>query len=372
MSDAMVLKSQQWLNSTYSGRTGYVAVTENGNTGWNTIYGLRRALQIELGITATSSNFGPSTTNLFNTRFPNGVFQQDPNDDSEDNIYGIIQCACWCKGYSTGASYITKHFYSGTGNAIRSLKNHAGCSDSSSTVTINVMKALLSMDQFVLVSGGTSKIRNIQQSLNNEYEAYIGLSPCDGLYGRAMNTSLIKVLQAIEGYSVSDATGTFGSGTKANLPIIPSLGQLSNETEEKAVKLVRYALCCNGYNVSISTSSWNTELSNSIQQFQEDMCIQQVNKCNVDTWMALLLSKGNPDRSCIACDTAYSIRGIRMADLNNMGISVIGRYIVGGSSKELDYEEEKTIIENGFKLFPIFQNNGTPTISYFIASQGRL
>lgn len=48
--DEMVLAVQQWLNRTYTGRTGYNPVTENGKTGWETMYGLTRALQIELGI----------------------------------------------------------------------------------------------------------------------------------------------------------------------------------------------------------------------------------------------------------------------------------------------------------------------------------
>lgn len=72
------------------------------------------------------------------------------------------------------------------------------------------MKALMSMDQFQLVFGGDMKIQQIQRILNGQYEAYIGLSPCDGFYSRQMNLSLIKVLQAIEGYSVEEATGNFG------------------------------------------------------------------------------------------------------------------------------------------------------------------
>ena len=54
MADLMVLKTQQWLNKTYGGKTGYGSnINENGNTGWTTIYALTRALQIELGITST-------------------------------------------------------------------------------------------------------------------------------------------------------------------------------------------------------------------------------------------------------------------------------------------------------------------------------
>ena len=58
--DAMVLKVQEWLNDTYGQDSRFNRVTEDGITGWGTIYGLRRALQIEEGITSTSNSFGPS------------------------------------------------------------------------------------------------------------------------------------------------------------------------------------------------------------------------------------------------------------------------------------------------------------------------
>lgn len=254
--DPLVWKIQNWLNETYGERTGYVKIDRDGITGWGTINALMRALQIELGITQTSTNFGPTTTSKFNSRFPNGIHQQLDSDQTEDNIYAIIKGACWCKGYSTGLSdtEITKHFYSGIGNAISNLKNDAGCSETSSTVTLNVMKALLSMDQFKLtiLYGGITKIRTIQQQLNNKYEYYLGLIPCDGVYGRQMNTALIKVLQIIEGSTGNGVDGDFGNGTKAKIPLLPE-GMYADGTyitttkEEEAILLLRYTLACNGY-----------------------------------------------------------------------------------------------------------------------------
>lgn len=371
MADEMVLRTQKWLNRTYGGRAGYGDnIPENGLTGWTTIYALTRALQIELGITTTANNFGPSTIARFNSRFPNGVQQQSYDDETEDNIYGIIQGACWCKGYSTGASDITRHFFGGTGGAIQLLKSNAGCSDTSSTVTLNVMKALLSMDQFQLVYGGSSKIQQIQRELNNKYEAYIGLSPCDGYYGREMNLAMIKVLQAIEGYSVEDATGNFGSGTKAKLPIVPSNGQLSTQKEEQSIKLIRYALCCNGYDISVDSGVWDSTLTNTIKEFQKDMCINQVEKCDVNTWMALLLSTGNPSRDSIACDTRFEITDSRLNYLKNDGFQIVGRYLTGGDFKELRYGEPSRIINHGMKFFPIFQESGAD-LTYFTASRGK-
>lgn len=371
MADPMVLKSQQWLNQTYGGKNGYGDnIAEDGYTGWGTINALIRALQLELGITSTANNFGPSTIAKFNARFPNGIQQQSESDQSEDNIYAIIQCACWCKGYSTYEYEITKHFYWRTGEAIKDLKKDAGCSDTTSTVTLNIMKALLSMDQFKLVRGGKSKIRDIQQKLNRKYMDYIGLRPCDGLYGREMNEALIKVLQAIEGYSVSDATGNFGAGTKSKLPIVPSSGQISEETEKEAIQLIRYALCCNGYDISINSNSWDTDLENKIKEFQSDMCIEQSNACTVDTWMSLLLSKGNPDRTCTACDTRFEMTESRLEYLKNNGYKIVGRYLTGGDFKQLRYGEPERILNTGLTFFPIFQESGTD-LTYFTSTRGK-
>lgn len=50
MADEMVLETQKWLNKTYGNVSGFGSVPENGKTGWDTIYGLIRATQVELGI----------------------------------------------------------------------------------------------------------------------------------------------------------------------------------------------------------------------------------------------------------------------------------------------------------------------------------
>ena len=56
MADERVLQVQQWLNKTYGNDSRYNKITEDGKTGWSTIYALRRALQIELGIQETSNS----------------------------------------------------------------------------------------------------------------------------------------------------------------------------------------------------------------------------------------------------------------------------------------------------------------------------
>ena len=192
MTDKMVLRTQQWLNQTYGGDSRFNKVAEDGQTGWSTIYGLTRALQIELGIQNTADNFGPSTQRLFVQRYPNGVQEQKSGDTATSNVYSIIQGALWCKGYSAGSDEITQHFYGGTGKAIKNLQTDMGIGGDSS-VDVGIMGALLSMKQFVLLEsyGGLNAIRQAQQQINNKYRDYTGIIPTDGLYGREMNTALI-------------------------------------------------------------------------------------------------------------------------------------------------------------------------------------
>lgn len=359
--DTMVLRTQQWLNETYNGRTGYVSVSETGNTGWNTIYALRRALQIELGITATSSNFGPSTTARFEERFPNGVHQQSVDDETEDNIYGIIQGALWCKGYSTNASYITTHFYSGTGNGIKSMKTDAGMIDPDSTVTLNVMKALLSMDYFVCSSynGGDEKIRAMQQYLNRNYEDYIGIGPCDGVYGRDTNVNVIYALQAEEGLSTSIANGNFGPSTKKYCPTIPydnvatnaQGNKYSNEDIKRFIKIIQMALYANGFGDGVLSDTYNSE---PVVEFQKFCMLESSGVVDFSTWASLLISYGDEDRKGTACDTSTPLTDSHIQLLKKNGFQIVGRYLAHGS-KGLKDDEVERILKGGLKLFLIYQ-----------------
>lgn len=380
--DIMVLRTQQWLNETYNGRTGYVPVSETGNTGWNTIYALRRALQIELGITATSSNFGPSTTARFKERFPNGVHQQSVDDETEDNIYGIIQGALWCKGYSTNASEITRHFYSGTGNGIKDMKSDAGMINPNSTVTLNVMKALLSMNYFVCSSynKGNEKIRAMQQYLNRNYEDYIGIGPCDGVYSRDTNENLIYALQAEEGLSTSIANGNFGPSTKRYCPTIPYDNVATNaqgnkyndERIKRFIKIIQIALYANGFGDGELSDTYNAEV---VQQFQREHALSMLNGiCSLETWLSLLISCGDTSRRAQACDCATILTEAKAQTLYNNGYYRVGRYLSGtiasGASKALTKEELRIIFDK--HLFPFLIHQGSAnTPAYFTTANAK-
>lgn len=46
LKDPWVLEVQQWLNKTYGSNPNYGSVAETGQTGWDTIYGIIRAIQL--------------------------------------------------------------------------------------------------------------------------------------------------------------------------------------------------------------------------------------------------------------------------------------------------------------------------------------
>lgn len=372
--DQMVLQTQQWLNRTYRDRAGFGSVVEDGLTGWDTIYGLIRALQIELGITATANNFGSGTQSRFSARWPQGIKQQADGDKTTSNVYGIIQGALWCKGYSAGSGEITTHFYTGTGQAIKKLKSDAGVMGDS-TVTLEIMMALLSMKQFKILAdyGGRIPIRDIQRCINADYRSYTGLIPTDGVYGREMNTALIQVLQAIEGYTPAEATGNFGSGTRSRLVSLSN----SSTGAGKWLWVATAALVCNGYLATASTV-WNSSVASAVSRFQKDYVLPYTAVIDTTTWMSLFTSKGDPDRPCVACDTRFEITDELLANLRADGYQIVGRYLSEPNQDNKNPEnyfkairpgELKRIIDGDMSFFPIFQEYSTK-LSHFTAENG--
>lgn len=376
MTDEMVLRTQKWLNANYRHYSSFGSVAESGHTGWDTIWALTRALQIELGITQTADNFGPSTQRLFMNRWPSGIHAQADKDESESNVYAIIQGALWCKGYSTGASDITRHFYGGTKAGIEEMQRDMNIS-ADGIVTLEVMKSLLSMDQFKLVNQtdqGT-KLRTIQQHVNAHYRRYTGIIPCDGVYGRQMNTGLIQVLQSLEGYSPDDATGYFGNGTKAHLIKVSAANA---EEYPEFFWLAKAMLVCNGYSLALDGHAWNSEVFSVLLQFQKDYQIAQTGVFDTDTWMSLFVSTGNPDRQGKACDCATILDDEKAQLLAHSGYTHVGRYLTGfvwnaalqkQVSKALTPEETSSLMVAGLSVFPIYQDGGEDK-SHFVESQG--
>lgn len=357
--DERVAEVQQWLNDTYgkyepSGRFNTVEV--NGKTGWPTIYALRRALQIELGIEETSDTFGPTT------------YSKCPsvNQGSEGNVVYIIQGGLWCKGYSPGG--FTGYYGNGTYDAVKQLKADMGFPTASGNMNRDIMRGLLDMSAFTLLPGGREEIREIQQKLNYEYYDFYQICPCNGLYDRDMNKMLMYALQKEEGISASDATGTWGPTTIERCPTV-SLGD-----SNVFVTLVKYAVVCNGYSINTSSSVYDAELETTTKDFANSLLIEKTpNKIGYSIIRSLLSSNGDTSRSAKGCDTSTRLDQNKIETLKNHGYEIVGRYLTnvenGTLDKKMTKSEVELILKNGLSIFPIFQEYGAAN-SAFNQQQG--
>lgn len=296
--DEMVLKTQEWLNKTYSGKHGYNKVEENGIPNWKTIYGLTRALQIELGIAEPADNFGPTTESKF---IP---LKRQAKNEKPTNLNYILQGAFWVKGNGFNPGGLTGQFFEGTEEAVKKFQKAAGLAKQDGVVTAQIMKALLNMSAFTLVSNGDTKIRQIQQNLNRDYNNYFGLMPCDGVYSRETNKALIYALQKEEGMSTSVANGFFGPGTTSKCPTLSP-----GDSRTKLVLILQYALYCNGYPSGEFDGIYDAEVKSAVSRFQSFMCLPVTGIANMATIKALLASSGDTSRAAAACDTAHNLNG---------------------------------------------------------------
>lgn len=288
--DDMVYLTQKWLNQEYGDVAGFDSVPLNGKTGWDTIWGLTRALQHELGITSLANNFGPQSQ----AAYKNNILSRQ--DGVTNNMYAILQGALWCKGYSPGYNFnynsitdtvtVDAVFDERVEKAVIEMKTDAGLINPDGVVTLNTMKALLSMDAFKLLKsyGGKEIVREMQQKFNREYEEYIGLMPCDGVYGRSTNTATIYVLQAVECMPVGVATGKFKTKTQECCPDIPYKrnssaaksysGSYYTDTQiSDFIELLQFGLYVNGVGDGTINGVFDTKTQQAVTTFQEKFAL---------------------------------------------------------------------------------------------------
>ncbi|QPQ36786.1 glycoside hydrolase domain-containing protein [Lysinibacillus sp. JNUCC-52] len=364
--DEMVLRVQRWVNQEYSHLPGFnERVPENGKPGWPTMYGLTRALQLELGITNTANSFGPTTASEYN-RFGILELGKVPDTGQAKNIVMILQGAMYCKGYNpTG---FTGTFGEGTKAGIINLQTDAGLPVRDGKVYDYVFKAFLTMDAYRLTQGGDAKIRQIQQDLNNKYYQTAGVQPTDGHYQRGTNKALVYGLQTEMGIPAASQTGSIGPATKDGLPI------LKEGSSGRFVTLFQYALYFNGYDSSPFSTTYNSIIVNKVKEFQEFILIPVDGVANKSTWLSALVSTGDPSRKGTACDCITEVTLERGKALKAAGYETVGRYLTnvsGGINKKLQPGELKNIFDAGLSVFPIFQTYGGQASS-FSAEQGGL
>ena len=388
--DAMVYLTQRWLNQEYGDVPGFGYVTEDGRTGWDTVYGLTRALQVELGIADLADNFGPTTERLYSQ---NLLRRQDGVTNRK---FAILQGALWCKGYNPGynlsetedgAVVFNGVFDADVERAIIELKEDAGLINPDGVVTVNIMKALMSMDSFKLLSsyGGTEAVREMQQKLNRKYEAYTGITPCDGVYGRNTNKALIYALQAEEGMPPDVANANFGETTRLCCPEIPYFGRstdarkypgtssgsyYSNAEITSITELLQFALLVNGYDTGAIDGQWGPATQQALYDFQEKMKITLTGHADKTTWLSLFISCGDTSRSALAADCATQLTAAKAKSLYDNDYRYIGRYLTG-NTKKITRSEAQIIFDAGLSFFPIYQTSADEN-SYFTSDQGAI
>lgn len=363
----MVKQGQDWLNGTYSGKSGFTPIPEKwiGSTNWTTMFALTRALQIELGISSTSDSFGPTTLSTLQTKY--GTISK--TSTVPKNVIKIIQTAMYCKGYSGGE--IDGIFDSRTVSELARMKKNMGLSEAG-TIEPKVFKALLTMDAYVLLEsyGGSSAIRSIQQRFNSKYggRSDYFYMPCDGIYSRDTQKALVFAIQYEGGMADGVANGNFGPGTqnivRNNTVSVGSVGEF--------VYLLKAAMIFNGYDCILDQAFTNND-SNRLVSFQNFSKLPTTGKGDFQTWASLLVSTGDPNRKGTALDCVTEITDARAQALRAAGYETVGRYLtnVAGTSlnKKIQPGELDTIFRNGLTVFPIYQTWGGAE-SYFNYEQG--
>lgn len=369
--DEMVLKAQKWVNSTYEMHAGFQKSPENGKTGWGTMYALTMGLQVELGVTELSENFGPTTLGLLDNRYP----VIDGSKDIPKNVIKLIQSAMYCKGYDgDDISGVYSVFVS---NGIKKLQKEIGLSDNERTgsVTPKLFKALLTMDAYIVIGNGTEKMRSIQQWLNRKYIHRLNFffMPCDGNFSRDVQKYLVYALQYEIGMDDETANGNFGPGTQEGIKQHQlEVGDMDGENS--FVHLFQAAMIFNNQ-VAIFDGNYTTALGANVRNFQTFAHLTENGKGDFDTWASLLVSTGNPDRKGKALDCVTEITQERGKNLVANGYETVGRYLtnVEGTSlnKKIQPGEIEAIFASGLTLFPIYQTYGGEA-SYFNEKQGKI
>ncbi|WP_426623140.1 glycoside hydrolase domain-containing protein [Leifsonia sp. McL0607] len=357
--DLLVLQSQQWLNATYKGRSGFATITEDGSTGWQTMYALTRALQIELGISTPSDNFGPTTMSTLTSKFGTIAAGFTKNK----NVVTILQCALWCKGYAGGAivpfgesnpAKSVGSFTAEVGSAVASIRADMGLG-SSPTVPPKVFKSLLNMDAYVAVNGGKAAVRTVQQFLNGTYweREDFRIMPCDGHYSRDVQQGLMYAIQFGLGMADGTANGNFGPGTQSGLKSKANLSVGSSDDERRFVSLFQAALIFNGYD-SDFTGKYSSKTQTAAKAFQSFCELPTHGSADFATWASLLVSTGDPDRPVTACDTDTPLTTATASLLYSQGFRAVGRYL-NGPKKAIQAGELDVAFAAGLSVFPIYQ-----------------
>ena len=362
----MLQNTQMWLNYTYSGKSGYAEVPEDGGEASNSRYltfrGLTRALQIELGGLTVDGDFGDGTAARFDAVYPSGYGQIS----GEHNMSYIIQGACWTKGqYNPGG--FDGQFGPNTENAIKEFQADAGISQTGK-VDGYILQGLMNTDDYSYSGSSTSDEgykHQVQMMLNERYYTQIGLTAPNGLWERKSHRNLIKACQIEWSITVD---GIFGNDAYNAAPTLSI--NTSGWTNSK--RLLQAALAVNGFWPGGLTGTFGSGTQSAVTQFQSFVCLGADGIAGKNTWASLLKSSGYSGRTATACDTATQLSLSQAQALKAAGYDTVGRYltkVAGGIDKNLTANEISNLSTAGMKVFPIYQTYGNK-VNYFTRSQG--
>ncbi|WP_058234181.1 glycoside hydrolase domain-containing protein [Devriesea agamarum] len=360
--DQQILDAQKWLNATYATVAGWVKIPEDGITGWNTIYALRRAMQAEMGISPVASGWGAQSTSAFQTKF--GVL--NASSSVPENVVRVISGALWCKGYS-GLYANSPVSFATLIPSLGSARSDLGLGADNPVLEVKLMASLLSMDAYKIpIRGkGTNGIRGVQQWLNKTYSGRrdFALVPCDGLFPRQVQNALMLALQYEIGMADGVANGNFGPGTKAGLKEKASLAVGSSDGATHFVRLFQAALIFNRYGVDLN-GVFSEALAGKVRLFQNFMEIPETGKGDFTTWASLLVSSGDTGIKTKGIDTNIQLDAAQAAGVKASGYTHIGRYTVG-AGKFITSPELDLLKAQGLRLFPLHQrfNNNVSTMT---------
>ena len=357
--DPQIISVQNWLNTTYGWHSQWVAAPTHGFTGWETIYALTRALQIELNITTLADAFGPTTQSRFVSTF--GVLSPS-STAGRPNVVRILQGAMWCKGYRGG--WEPGVFDQDLLDSIAVVNANLGLSASVTSVNVKLMKSLLTMDAYTRIGSGTWDKREVQQWLNGKYSHRLDfpLLPCDGIFSRNTQLGLMFAIQYELNMADGVANGNFGPGTKSGLQSSGYVSLGATDSTKNWVRLYQGALRFNDYSTPFS-GTFDNDTKNATLSFQGYAELPATGAGTYATWASLLISTGDSTRPGIASDMMTQLTGSHCNLLYQNGYRTVGRYI-SVLSKRYAPGELGRIFAAGLKTFPIMQEANTSVADF--------
>ena len=291
-------------------------------------------------------------------------------------ILPTIRRAMWCKGYHGGDVYDEQYGDGILSKGLNNLIRDAGLQDipefNNDTINFKLLKAIFSVDAYVLIeSKGNPIIREMQQTMNKYTYKYIGIYPCDGIPQAKLIRQIVWYMQIVSN-DPSDMDGEFGDKTLQNY--LNNLNKNSNSFQYiESVKILECLLNVNRIG-TLLTGKLSESTFKMIRQFKtlanldDPKQLTKNNDITKELVAGLLRSCGLKSRKTICCDTSFIINQDNIKYLKSEGYSIIGRYISGtvsNRSKALTPGEINLLRNNNFEIFLIFQEGASNKLDYF-------